>query len=67
MEESQYFDYVGFPASLTVKIREAFWLFRYSPSTIGCYDKATLPTSLTGDIVLSKLIGRNVFAIARKI
>jgi SAM-dependent methyltransferase len=67
VEKSRYFDSAGFLAAFAVKILEAFGLFRYSPETVGFYDKAILPISLAGDIFLSSLIGKNVIAIARKI
>jgi len=67
VEKSRYFDSAGFPAAFTVRMLEAFGLFRYSSGTVGFYDKVIFPISLTGDIFLSSLIGKNVIAIARKI
>ena len=66
VEKSRYFDSAGFPAAIAVKVLEALGLFRYPPETVAFYDKAILPISLTGDIVLSSVIGKNVIAIARK-
>lgn len=67
VEESRYFNSAGFAAAFAVKLLEVFGLFRYSPKTVGFYDKAILPISLTGDFFLSSVIGKNVIAIARKI
>ena len=67
VEMSRYFDSAGFPAAIAVKILEVIGLFRYTPETIGFYDKMILPISLAGDFFLSSFIGKNVIAIARKI
>jgi len=66
VETLRYFDSAGFPAALAVKALERLGLFRYSPTTVGFYDRAILPISLAGDRFLSSVAGKNVIAIARK-
>jgi SAM-dependent methyltransferase len=66
IEECRYFDSLGFPAALCVRALEAVGAFRYSPQTVGFYDRALLPLSLFGDRMLSNILGKNVVAIARK-
>ena len=67
IERIRYFDAIGFPAALTVKLVEKAGLFQYSPETVGFYDKAILPLSLLADRVLSGIVGKNVIAVARKV
>jgi SAM-dependent methyltransferase len=67
IDRTRYFDSAGFPAALTVRLIEKIGLFRYSPRTVGLYDKAILPLSLLGDRVLSGILGKNVIAVARKV
>jgi SAM-dependent methyltransferase len=66
LEATRYFDSAGFPAALTVKVLERLGLFQYSSTTVGFYDRAILPISLTGDYLLSSVVGKNVIATARK-
>lgn len=65
-ETSRYFDSLGFFSALIVRGLEAIGLFKYSPATIGFYDKAILPLSMIGDHLMSGIIGKNVIAVARK-
>jgi putative flippase GtrA/SAM-dependent methyltransferase len=67
IETSRYFDSAGFFAALTVRMLEKVGLFRYSSGTVGFYDRAVLPVSLFGDCILSRVVGKNVFAVARKL
>ena len=67
VETSRYFDSAGFFAALTVRLLEKIGLFRYSSGTVGFYDRAILPFSLVGDCFLSRVVGKNVFAVARKL
>jgi putative flippase GtrA/SAM-dependent methyltransferase len=67
IETSRYFDSAGFFAALTVRLLEKIGLFRYSSGTVGFYDRAVLPVSLFGDCILSRVVGKNVFAVARKL
>ena len=67
IEQTRYFDSAGFPAALTIRLIEKIGLFRYSPRSVGLYDKAFLPLSLVGDRALSGLVGKNVIAVARKL
>jgi putative flippase GtrA/SAM-dependent methyltransferase len=67
IEASRYFDSAGFFAALTIRVLEKIGLFRYSSGTVSFYDWAILPVSLFGDCVLSRVVGKNVFAVARKL
>jgi 2-polyprenyl-3-methyl-5-hydroxy-6-metoxy-1,4-benzoquinol methylase len=66
IEASRYFDSLGFFAVLAVRILESVGLFRYSPKTVGFYDKVVLPLSLFSDHFMSNLAGKNIIAVARK-
>jgi putative flippase GtrA/SAM-dependent methyltransferase len=66
IEASRYFDSLGFFAALAVRILESVGLFRYSPKTVGFYDKVVLPLSLFGDHFMSNLAGKAIIAVARK-
>ena len=66
VENCRYFDSLGFPAALGVRILEKIGAFRYSPGTVGFYDRVLLPVSLVGDRVFSGILGKNVVAVARK-
>src|SRR5262245_24468291 len=52
-----YFDSLGFGAAIGVRLLERLGLFRYSPSTVGFYDRYLLPVSLIGDRVFFKIFG----------
>jgi SAM-dependent methyltransferase len=66
VESARYFDSVGFPAALGVGLLQRFGFFRYSPSSVGFYDKYLFPISRIGDMFLSSTVGKNVVLIARK-
>jgi SAM-dependent methyltransferase len=66
IETTRYFDSLGYFAALTVRVLETVRLFRYSPTTIGFYDRAVFPLSLIGDRFVSGMFGKNVIALARK-
>jgi len=66
VERSAYFDALGFPAALAVRLLEGVGLFRYSPGTIGFYDRAIFPVSRGLDAAFSRLLGKSVIAVARK-
>jgi SAM-dependent methyltransferase len=66
VEESRYFDSLGFIAALGVRLLEKIGAFRYSPETVGFYDRVLLPASLLGDGTFSRFLGKNVVAVARK-
>jgi SAM-dependent methyltransferase len=66
IEQCRYFDSLGFPAALCVRVLETIGAFRYSPQTVGFYDRTLLPLSLVGDRMFSSLLGKNVVAVARK-
>jgi SAM-dependent methyltransferase len=66
IERCRYFDSLGFPAALCVRALETVGAFRYSPRSVGFYDRALLPFSLLGDRMFSSVLGKNVVAVARK-
>jgi SAM-dependent methyltransferase len=66
IEQQRYFDSLGFPAALAVRALETVGLFRYSPDTVGFYDRAIFPLSKRLDRVTSGLLGKNVLAVARR-
>ncbi len=65
-ERLHYFNSVGFPAALTVRVLEAFGAFQYSPGTIEFYDRYVLPVSIAMDTVCFPFFGKNVIAVAKK-
>lgn len=67
IESLRYFDCLGFFGALAARILEKVGLFSYSAGTIGWYDRAILPISLVGDSILSRMVGKNLIAVARKI
>jgi SAM-dependent methyltransferase len=66
IDASRYFDSLGFLAALAVRLLEKAALFKYSPATIGFYDRHILPLSMTCDQALSAVLGKNVIAVASK-
>jgi SAM-dependent methyltransferase len=66
IEASRYFDSLGFVAALGVRVLERFGLFRYSPRSVGFYDKMLFPVSKVADRACFPLFGKNVVALARK-
>ena len=66
VEESRYFDSLGFMAALGVRLIEKIGAFHYSPETVGFYDRVLLPASLLSDGMFSRFLGKNVVAVARK-
>ena len=65
IEQSYYFDSLGFFAAIGVRILEKIGMFKFSPRTIGIYDRL-VPISLMGDRLLSGVLGKNVIVIAHK-
>jgi SAM-dependent methyltransferase len=62
--EHRYFDSLGFPAALAVRALEVVGLFRYSPASVGFYDRAIFPLSKKLDHITHRLLGKNVLAWA---
>ena len=61
-----YFDSLGFPAALAVRLLEKANLFSYGGGTVGFYDRYLFPVSRAFDLVLSPVIGKNLVVVARK-
>jgi SAM-dependent methyltransferase len=66
VERIEYFDSIGFPAALAVRVLERLGLFRYSGGTVGFYDHYIFPLSRSLDSVTSCVFGKNLIAVARK-
>jgi SAM-dependent methyltransferase len=62
----RYFDSLGFIAALAVRLLEKFGLFKYSPKSVGFYDKMIFPLSQLGDQFLFHVVGKNLIAVSRK-
>ena len=61
-----YFDSLGFPAALGVRVLERVGLFRYGGGTIGMYDRYIFPISHALDRVFGHVVGKNLIAIAER-
>jgi SAM-dependent methyltransferase len=61
-----YFDSLGFPAALTVRLLEKFKAFSYGGGTVGFYDSYVFPLSRALDTGFQHLLGKNLVAAARK-
>jgi SAM-dependent methyltransferase len=59
-----YFDSLGFPAALTVRVLEKFRAFSYGGGTVGFYDSYVFPLSRALDRVFQHLLGKNLVAVA---
>jgi SAM-dependent methyltransferase len=62
----EYFDCLGFPAALAVRVLEGLGMFRYRPETVGFYDRRIFPVSRCLDMAFRHLLGKNLIALARK-
>jgi SAM-dependent methyltransferase len=62
----QYFDALGFPAALGVRLMERLNLFRYNSKNVGFYDRHLFPTSRAMDAMFHRVLGKNVVAVAKK-
>jgi SAM-dependent methyltransferase len=60
-----YFDSLGFPAALTVRMLEKLGMFSYAGGTVGFYDSTIFPVSRALDGVFQHLLGKNLVAVAR--
>lgn len=66
VEHTEYFDSLGFPAALGVRMLEKLNLFRYDGNTVGFYDRHLFPLSRRLDRVFRQILGKNVVAFAAK-
>ena len=62
----EYFDSLGLPAALSVRLLENFGLFHYSDDTVGLYDRWIFPVSRRADRVFRTFFGKNILAIAER-
>jgi SAM-dependent methyltransferase len=62
----EFFDCLGFPAALGVRVLESWGLFHYNRSTIGAYDRYVFPISHKLDRFLRGVAGKNLLAIAER-
>ena len=61
----EYFDSLGFPAALTVRLLEKLNMFRYEPGSVKFYDRNIFPISRTLDGAFRNLLGKNLVAVAQ--
>ena len=66
IEHMKYFDSLGFPAALAVRILEPVNLFRYGNASVGFYDRYLFPVSRQLDLLFKGSIGKNLIAIASR-
>ena len=62
----EYFDCLGFPAALLVRLLETLGMFRYQPESVRFYDRYIFPISRSLDRILHQVFGKNLVAVARK-
>lgn len=62
----EYFDCLGFPAALGVRLMETVGMFRYQPDAVRFYDQRIFPSSRYLDRFFQKLLGKNLLAVAQK-
>jgi SAM-dependent methyltransferase len=60
-----YFDALGFPAALAVRVLEQVKAFSYGGGTVGFYDRYLFPLSKMLDVGLNRILGKNLVATAR--
>ncbi len=66
IEHLKYFDFLGFPAALGVRVLEKINLFKYGSSSLSFYDRYIFPVSQQMDWLFKGTIGKNLIAIARR-
>jgi len=66
IEHMKYFDCLGFPAALGVRMMEQFKLFEYGSASVGLYDRYLFPVSRQLDRLFNGWIGKNLVAIASR-
>jgi SAM-dependent methyltransferase len=66
VEDMKYFDFLGFPAALGVRILEQINLFKYGSGSVGFYDRYLFPVSQHLDRLFKGSFGKNLIAIASR-
>jgi SAM-dependent methyltransferase len=66
IERIVYFDTLGFPAAIAVRLLEKLHLIRYDAAAVGIYDRYVFPISRQLDTVVNRLFGKNLIAVSRK-
>jgi SAM-dependent methyltransferase len=67
IEHLKYFDFLGFPAALGVRMLEQLNLFKYGSASVGFYDRHLFPVSRQLDRLFKGTIGKNLIAIASRV
>ena len=62
----EYFDSLGFPAALAVRLFEMLRIFHYNRNSVRFYDRFVFPISRRLDGVLKGVVGKNLVAVAKK-
>lgn len=66
IEHLRYFDFLGFPTALGVRMLEKLKLFKYRSSSVAFYDRYIFPVSQHMDWIFKGAIGKNLIVIARR-
>jgi SAM-dependent methyltransferase len=66
IEVMKYFDSLGFPAALGVRVLEQFNLFKYGSRSVSFYDRYLFPVSRQLDRLLKCRFGKNLIAVASR-
>ena len=66
VEHMKYFDSLGYPAALGVRMLETVNLFKYDSASVGFYDRYLFPVSRQLDRLFKGTIGKNLIAIASR-
>ncbi|MES2472470.1 MAG: class I SAM-dependent methyltransferase [Pseudomonadota bacterium] len=66
VEQLRHFDFLGFPATLGVRLLEKLNLFSYSSGSVGFYDSYLFPVSHVLDRLFGGVIGKNLAAVATR-
>jgi SAM-dependent methyltransferase/putative flippase GtrA len=66
IENMKYFDSLGFPAALGVRVLEQVNLFKYGSRSVALYDSYLFPVSRQLDRLFKGGIGKNLIAIASR-
>jgi SAM-dependent methyltransferase len=66
IEQVRFFDSLGFPALLGVRLLERINMFRFEAGNIGLYDQYLFPVSRRLDALGRHILGKNLIAVARR-
>ena len=64
--QMEYFDCLGFPAALGVRMLQRLNMFRYQPESVRFYDRCIFPASRYLDRFFRHTLGKNLVAVGKK-